>query len=266
MERSVEAPEAGLGLAGWRDAIATEYLSILGLAVAALLVYGAMRRGPTRPIRALGALWFTLAFLPISNLVELNATVAEHWLYLPSVGLLIFLVGCAMELPIQARRFASCVACIAVIALTTRSTVRSRDWMSAETFYRSSLAAGAAKPRMALNLGIILTAKGDYAKAEPLLRKVVQFYPDYPIAINALAHVLFRSGKLEEANRLFKHAEEVAERTRNDYPRTWIAALNLAHMHYHDHDLQGAIAIIDKARTEYPGTWELISFESEAHR
>jgi tetratricopeptide (TPR) repeat protein len=266
MERSLEAPEAALGNDGWRQAISSEYLSIIGLCVAAVIAYGALRPGRARALRAFGAGWFVIAFLPISNLIQLNATVAEHWLYLPSIGFLLFVMGCVFELPLSLRRFVPAVVVVAVLALGARSIVRSSDWISPETFYRHSLAAGAAKPRMALNLGLILVAKGDYEKAETLLRRVVKIYPDYPIATNGLAHALFRQGKFDEARKYFVASNESAERTRQEYPRTWIAALNIAHMHYREHDVAAATATMDKARADYPGTWELISYESELLR
>jgi tetratricopeptide (TPR) repeat protein len=192
--------------------------------------------------------------------------VAEHWLYLPSIGLLIFACGWVMELPFATRRVLTVAASVAVVALTARSVIRSSDWSSPETFYRHSLASGAAKPRIALNLSLTLVDKHDYKSAEPLLRKLVSLYPDYPIATNALAHVLFRQGKTDEANRYFALASEIADRTRNEYPRTWIAALNLAHMRFRDHDLQGALKIVEDARLNYPGTWELLSYQSELLR
>ena len=266
MERSVEAPGATLGNEGWRHGIGMEYLSILGVLFGAVLLIGVLRKGRAQSIRALGATWFIATFLPTSNIIELNATVAEHWLYLPSIGFLIFAAGCVMELRPVGRRLAVAVACIAVVGLSLRSVVRSGDWVNSETFYRHSLAAGAAKPRMALNLGLILIAKGEYSKAEPLLRRVVAIYPDYPIAVNALAHALFRAGKLDEANHFFQLSKEVADKTREEYPRTWIAVLNLAHMRYREHDLSGALALIDGAQVQYPNTWELISFESEVLR
>jgi tetratricopeptide (TPR) repeat protein len=266
MERSVEAPEATLGNEGWRHAIGMEYLSILGVLFGAVLLIGVLRKGRAQPIRALGATWFIAAFLPTSNIIELNATVAEHWLYLPSIGFLIFAAGCVMDFRPVGRRLGVALACIAVVGLSLRSVVRSRDWVNSETFYRHSLAAGAAKPRIALNLGLILIAKGDYAKAEPLLRRVVAVYPNYPIAVNALAHALFRAGKLDEANHFFQVAKEAADKNREEYPRTWIAVLNLAHMRYREHDLSGALALIHGAQAQYPNTWELISFESEVLR
>ncbi|HEX4640345.1 MAG TPA: tetratricopeptide repeat protein, partial [Chthoniobacterales bacterium] len=266
MERSVEAPEALSRNEGWRHAIQTEYLSLLGLGLIAAFVYGTRRAGPARLVRVFGVGWFVIAFLPISNLIELNATVAEHWLYLPSIGLLIFACGWVMEFPFTTRRILTVGASIAIVGLTVRSVVRSSDWSSPETFYRHSLASGAAKPRIALNLSIALAEKQDYKKAEPLLRKLVSLYPDYPIATNALAHVLFRQGKIEEANRYFALASEIADRTRNDYPRTWIAALNIAHMHFREHDLKGALKVVEQADVNYPGTWELIGYRAELLR
>src|SRR5262245_43364997 len=82
MERTVVAPENYLSHDQWRHSAAIEYLSILGLAFLGVLIYGAFRAGPSRGLRIFGASWFLLGYLPISNLIELNATVAEHWLYL----------------------------------------------------------------------------------------------------------------------------------------------------------------------------------------
>ncbi len=64
-------------------------------------------------MRIFGACWFLFAYVPISNLIELNATSAEHWLYLPSVGFLIFLAGCAIDLPPRYRKFSIVLAGIA---------------------------------------------------------------------------------------------------------------------------------------------------------
>ncbi|MFL6583415.1 MAG: tetratricopeptide repeat protein [Chthoniobacterales bacterium] len=266
MDRTVEPPEQLLGDAGWRHAITSEYLSVLGLFAAAALICGAAARGKARALRVFGVGWFLLAYLPISNLIQLNATVAEHWLYLPSIGFILFVIGCCLELPDNHRKWLAAAAAFAVLALGARSIVRSGDWMNPETFYRQSLAAGATKARIALNLGQILTDKGEYAKAEPLLRRVVALNPDYPIARNALAHLLYKQGKTKEATEMFTAATAGAEQVRHEYPRTWIAALNVAHMRYSDHDLIGALAAVQLASRDYPGTWDLIMFESELLR
>ncbi len=147
MERTVVAPENYLSHDQWRHSADTEYLSILGLLFFGALLYGAFRAGPSRGLRIFGASWFLLAYLPISNLIELNATVAEHWLYLPSVGFLIFVIGCVLDLPVRYRSVMAGCACCAVVALGVRSTIRSSDWSTEEIFYRRTLAAGGRSSR-----------------------------------------------------------------------------------------------------------------------
>ncbi len=73
----------------------------------AAFALGAFWKGAGRNARIFGASWFLLTYLPISNLFQLNASVAEHWLYLPSVGFMIFLAGVAFELPARFRRSAA---------------------------------------------------------------------------------------------------------------------------------------------------------------
>ena len=86
MERTVVDPQNYLSNHSWRGSVGTEYLSILGFAFLAALIFAASRRGEGRRLRIFGSLWFMLGYLPISNLMELDATVAEHWLYLPIAG------------------------------------------------------------------------------------------------------------------------------------------------------------------------------------
>jgi protein O-mannosyl-transferase len=266
MERTVFNPDTLQNSESWRKNVGVEYLSIAGLGVAAVLAFGACRKGRARPIRAFGAFWFIFAYLPISNLLELNATVAEHWLYLPSVGFLIFVVGCCLELPRQSVRFAPALALVAILALAARTFVRSTDWADSETFYRRTLAAGGMSVRVALNLGQVYSSRGEHAKAEVLFRRILKISPDYPVARTNLGDALFRQGKTEEANAIFAAANKAAEESRKEHPRTWIAALSLAHMHYKEDKSDAALAVLEKARKDYPGTWDLISLEAEILR
>lgn len=266
MERTVLNPAAfSTEKARW-DSIRLEYLSILGFIVLTSLISVALWRGRGRRIRIFGAGWFFLAYLPISNLIDLNSTVAEHWLYLPSVGFLIVIAGGVIDLPPRWRRASVAFACAAVIGLGVRSTIRSTDWASNETFSRRTIAAGGASIRVVLLLGQVYANRGDHAAAELLMRKALQLYPDYPTARNNLADALVQQGKQKEAEVLFIDATKAAHETKNEHPRTWIAALNLAHLRHKQKDDAGAIAVLEKARADYPNTWELIGSESELLR
>src|SRR6476469_3201056 len=230
MERTVFSAGAFASDKGRQEAIEFEYLSLLGLAVLATLIFFCSRRGVGQRTRIFGAAWFIMAYLPTSNVVELNATVAEHWLYLPSIGFIIFLAGCFLDLPHKWRHAGVSLACLAVVGLGLRSAVRSRDWESNETFARSTIAAGGTTVRVALLLGQVYLNRSDYVQAERLFRKALQLCPEYPTARNNLATALVHQGKEKEAETLFTDATRAAHEMRKDYPRTWIAALNLAHM------------------------------------
>jgi tetratricopeptide (TPR) repeat protein len=262
MERTVFSPAAFyIERARW-NSIELEYLSIAGLAVLVALGSLALRRGNGQRLRIFGAAWFLLAYLPISNLVELNATVAEHWLYLPSVGFIIFVAGCALALPLRFRKALVGCACCAVIGLSVRSAVRSSDWITDEIFYQRTLAAGGASSRVLSNLAEIYSSQGQYAKAEAIFRKVLKMSPDYPIARNNLAEALARQGKKQQAEEILAATAKETEQTRKEYPRTWIPVLNLALYRHQDKDDAGALSIAEKARQDYPGVWEIIRFES----
>jgi Flp pilus assembly protein TadD len=266
LERSVYDPVLLQDREGWRGAVAVEYLSIAGVALLGAFLWGAVRKGTGQKARIFGATWFLLAYLPTSNLFDLNATVAEHWLYLPSIGFLIFLAGVLLDLPRRYLRPTLALACLAVVGLSARSTIRSSDWVDPETFFRRTFAAGGSSTRLAVNLAAIYGERGEYAKAEDILRKVLQISPNHPIARNNLASALSHQGKGKEAEAMFDAASKSASADRGDLQRTWEAARNVARLRHKEGNDVAALAVLAKAHADYPGTWELISLEAELLR
>jgi tetratricopeptide (TPR) repeat protein len=266
MERTLLDATSYQNNSSWRTGVGIEYLSLLGLGTAAALVAGCSRRGNGRTLRIFGAAWFLAGYLPISNLIGLNANVAEHWLYLPSVGFLIFLAGCVIYLPVRWQRAAIPVACLALIGLSARSLVRSTDWADEETFYSRTIAAGGASARAAVNLAEVYSRKGDLAGAERVFRRVLALTPDYPMARNNLANVLNKQGRKDEAAALFDSSSKAAVETRKDYPGTWVAAINLAHIRHAEGDIDGSMKILEQARLDYPETWQVIRYQAEVLR
>jgi Flp pilus assembly protein TadD len=266
MERTVVDPSNYRSNTSWRNSGTSEYLSIAGLLVLAFLLFKSCRSGVGQPIRIFGSAWFLVGYLPVSNLIDLSATAAEHWLYLPSVGLLIFISGCVLDVPLRYRKVSVALAGVAVIGLSIQSALRSTDWVTSRIFYQRTLAAGGTSTRLGVNLAQLYAGEGDYAKAETIYRRVLEMTPDYPIAQNNLAEVLYRQGKKAEAEAMFSTASRAAPAMRKEYPRTWIAALNLARVRHHEKDDQAALTILERARADYPDTWEIISFESELLR
>ncbi len=263
MERTVFSPGSYQSNATWKNSVATEYLSIFGLVFAALLALGCSWRGPGRRARIFGACWFLVGFLPVSNLFDLNATVAEHWLYLPSVGILLFALGVVLDLPKGSRPILAGCAGLAVVALSLRTVERSSDWTTAEQFYERTNAAGGTSVRVSVNLGQLYAQRGEHARAEKMFRGILRAVPNFAIAQNALANVLYQQGRKKEAEALFAAATAAAPNDRKEFPRTWLAAVNLAGMQRQKNDLPAALKTLAQARADYPEIWEVTSLESE---
>ena len=50
-----------------------------------LLIYAIKARNKNA-LMSFSILWFFIAIFPVSNLYPINAYMAEHWLYIPSIG------------------------------------------------------------------------------------------------------------------------------------------------------------------------------------
>jgi tetratricopeptide (TPR) repeat protein len=266
MERTILDAASYRGNSGWRGGVGIEYLSLLGLGTLAALSVGCLRRGKGQAVRIFGVAWFLAGFLPISNLISLNATVAEHWLYLPSVGFLIFLAGCVIDLPLRFRQVSIACACLALVGLSARSIVRSTDWADEETFYKQTIRSGGSSVRAAVNLAEIYSQRGDTVAAERVFRIVLELTPDYPMARNNFANLLHKQGRKAEAQAIFDSSAKAAVETRKDYVGTWVAAVNLAKLKRANGDIDGAMKLLEQARLDYPETWEVIRCQAEALR
>jgi Flp pilus assembly protein TadD len=153
-----------------------------------------------------------------------------------------------------------------VVVLSLRSAVRSSDWADPETFFRRTFAAGGSSSRIGVNLGVIYALRGEHVKAEAILRKVLEAFPDYPLARNNLAIALSHQGKTKEAEAMFETATNSAAPEKGGYPRTWDAARNLARLRHKEKDDVAAFSILEKALRDYPGNWELVRFQAQMIR
>jgi tetratricopeptide (TPR) repeat protein len=263
MDRTLISPMMYADVSSWYASLRYEYLSVMGVAA---LTAGALLCGralPGRRLRVFGALWFVVAFLPISNLFPLNAQVAEHWIYLASIGYLIFLAGCAAMLAPRWRTVAAGAAACAAVALGVRTAVRAGDWSDPETFYLRTIEDGGGTPRIFGNLAGVYAKRGDHRKQEAILRKTLAVFPDYvPARIN-LGICLVNQGRAGEAEAFLNFAKLAADDVSRQFPRTWSAALNLAGIRAKAGEGDEALAILAEARERFPDTWELAKYQAE---
>ena len=266
MERSLTDPEIYRNGAAWAGRIRYEYLSAAGLLAVCAAFYLCARRLPGQRLRVFGAAWFVISFLPISNLFPLNAEVAEHWIYLASIGFLIFLGGCAIALPPARRAVCMALALAAAAPLGIRTWVRAGDWVTAEVFCSRTIADGGATPRLLNTLASIYGDRGDLKKQETLLRKMIERFPEFAPARITLGICLSKQGRMAEAEPLLSAGNAEAETMSRSYSRTWPVSLNLAQLRVREKKPDEALAILHEAQTRFPEVWQLVKYETGIRR
>jgi len=222
-------PHPGASLPVWQ--------AVVALLILLCLTGGAVRTRRQRPSVLVGWLWFLGALVPVIGLVQVaDQAMADRYMYLPLLGLLLAVVWSLPAVAVDKRyRAAAIVAGGAVIlaVLGTMSRAQVRLWRDDITLFsrtiqvtpenalahynlgtglaRQGNAAAAIRHfREALrmradfaeahyNLARALEETGEYDEALGQYRDAVRIMPDYPYALNNLGGALSRSGRIAEA-------------------------------------------------------------------
>src|SRR4029077_21172199 len=84
MDRDVETQPSGFSEANLAHAAWRELQTLLGLVLIAAFFYWLFRARKRSPALFACLIFAVITYLPVSGIVALNATAAEHWIYLPS--------------------------------------------------------------------------------------------------------------------------------------------------------------------------------------
>jgi tetratricopeptide (TPR) repeat protein len=215
MERDVETYPNGFGRASMGAASMRELQTLLGVLLIAAVAF-ALWRARRRSAIFLPLLFAVVCYLPISGLLTLNATVAEHWLYLPSAFL--FLAAAAALGSsgwIAAKNFRSRMAftvlTIWLLFLPVRTFLRTFDWKDQRTFLTRTIADGGDSTRMLINLGGLELSEGHLDAARQVLGRALAKEPENPRALLNLAAVTIKQGDFRAARALLKRVTGAPE-------------------------------------------------------
>ena len=274
MERQVFASP---GLANAREAWFYHTLFFGGFLVLFAFGLGAWWTGRGQTLRRVGIGWFLAGFLPISNLFQLNATVAEHWLYLPSIGFFLFLAGIGVDvLPplLRSRRavlLTLALGFLTVSALGLRTWVRTFDWLDELTLFRQTIADGGDVPRARAALAVAYRRQGMRGKEQAaaddqaiaVLRDVVARYPKVVASRVNLATALAKRGELTEARALLEAAAAslAVETPPGDQRETVITIQSLDVLAKEDPTWPARReALFTRGLREHPDAWDLTRY------
>jgi len=223
-----------------------------GVLTLVALIVGVVALVRTRPLIALGILWFPVTILPVSNLIIPTGTLlAERTLFLPSVGLSIAIAGATVAIA-ERERISRTLGLVVLVLVGTsflvRTVLRNPSWLSTFTVVQT-LARDHPNSHLALRAranGLVRTGDSEAAaevyegalelaplnypllvevadfyggreqweRAEALLVTAVRAYPDQTAAWQLLARHLILQGRGREAHSVALRGLEQAGRDR----------------------------------------------------
>ncbi len=146
------------------------YLGMVGLTVVSL------RRGWRATAFGMG--WFLITMLPVSHIFPHHELFAEHFLYLPMIGLGIAflpLVDRLLRSKLWVRRVTILTACLVSVAFSVRTADRSADYQSGRVFFETAHELAPNNARILYNLGLTYLNAQECERAVPLVIGAAQY-------------------------------------------------------------------------------------------
>jgi len=157
-------------------------------------------------------LWFLIALLSVFNIVKLNAMLAEHWLYLPSIGLFM-VIGYGVSrlflksLPIRRLTIIALAALVGIYSGLT--IIRNADWSNPVLFYQKTLHYTPQSPRLHYNLGLAYVENNQFDEAVQSFKKAVELNPKYEEAYSCLGNAYSMKGLYDKAKEAFEKSLQI---------------------------------------------------------
>jgi len=217
MDRDVETHPSGFNQASLSGAAWRELQTLLGIVLIAAVTYWMVRARKRNPA-AFACLLFTLiCYLPISGIVALNASVAEHWIYLPSAFFFLAAaveVGAFLENREPPRRSTIKLGALLLFIvwlafLGARTFIRTFDWKDQRTFLEGTIVSGGDSARMLINLGDLELSEGKLEDAAVHLHAALQKKPEQPLAVINLAAVALKQNDFKAAREQLQRATKM---------------------------------------------------------
>lgn len=179
-------------------------LFLVGLVAAALFL---MTRTRHRAV-GFGIAWFGVTLAPASQIFPHHEIVADHYLYLPLLGVGIAIAGALTTLAVSERWRYRAYAAVAIVflLLAARTYARIGDWRDEATLWEATFEAVPESPRAAYNLGFVATQQGDHERAVKLYKLAIQGEPTFIPAYRNLASTYGRLNRPDDARAVYEQA------------------------------------------------------------
>lgn len=221
---------------------------LLGVALSALAIMGIYRRRNDRII-LFGSLFFLISLAPVLNIFRVNAYMAEHWLYVPSVGFfLIAAYGLRSLIATGRLKIAAVIGTVLLVAAYSIATVRQNSyWRDPVSFYERTILFAPFSARAYNSLGNEYLDMGDPGKALACYKKAIELDPADAGTYNNIGLVLAGSGNFREAIVNYRKAISLDPAYADAYSNMGISYFNMG-------DKDTALSSFEKAVSLSPSS------------
>ena len=189
-----------------------DWRALLGIVILSLLLICAYRSRTRDPIVLFSICWFIIALIPVSNLYPLPiAYMAEHWLYIPSIGYFI-IAGKLISYLLKNRGLKVIGACLLVAALSfnmLQTTTYNTLWAHPIRFYENIIRYNPGNERTLNGLAMEYAKIGKKEEAIKLYRRAIAADPNYQDSYLNLGNTYLEMNRLDDAVALYKKSIEM---------------------------------------------------------
>jgi tetratricopeptide (TPR) repeat protein len=150
--------------------------------------------------------WFFVSLMPMANIVPINATIADHWLYLPGFGFLLAMIALVSNLIEKAKEWklvltktALSIYILIIIVFSLLTVKQNTIWKDPLKFYQLALKYSPGSYRAHNEIGVIYLGRGQYDIAIPEFQAAVKLNSKFDQAYDNLGVAYDKSGNLREA-------------------------------------------------------------------
>lgn len=158
--------------------------------------------------------WFLINLLPFSNVYPMNAYMAEHWLYIPSIGFFLLLAS-SLTLLFRTKglKAVGVVIFTGILIFYSLLTIRQNGyWKDPVEFYKRALIFSPASPRIYNNLAYEYANINRYDEAIRLYKESIRLDPSYALAYKNMGVVYEMLGDRQEAMKCYREALKIRPR------------------------------------------------------
>jgi tetratricopeptide (TPR) repeat protein len=196
----------------WPSDLATPYpaleqVTLLQAAAASIavlaLTFWAIRSRRQRPYLMVGWLWFLITLAPVIGFIQVGGhPMADRWMYVPMIGVLIMLAWGLPSLLPRARPMKIALGTAGLVVLIALSAVTHAQigyWQNTETLFRRAIAVTERNRLAHYNLAWFLAKQGRADEAVVQYRRAIEIEPTHFASHHNLGLLLIQEGRQDEA-------------------------------------------------------------------